>query len=133
MDANALDVHDYNLGVLAALIMGEGCIDQPSYTPRIRVKMADLPVVQWIHERFRGTLKPVQASNGRWMWEWYLGSVLALELLERLLPHLIGAKLRQAEILFELKNYPRKSETNQRLREELAQLKRISYEPNTTV
>jgi len=121
-----------NDGVLAGLIMGEGCIDYHS-TPRIRVKMADRPVVDWIQERYGGTSKPVVASTGRWMWEWYIGGSACLVLCERLIPLLIGSKARQADLLLIMSTFPAASATRKRLRAELSELKRISYAPDTAI
>ena len=125
-------VHDYNLGVLAGIIMGEGCLDLNHATPRLRVKMADRPVLDWIQERFPGIINTMRAKNGRWMWEWYLGGTKATSLLQDLQGHLVGSKARQAQILLDIRMYPTKSETFRRLKAELSQLKRISYEPHAT-
>lgn len=122
------------LAYMAGFVDGEGHLslhEQRSGAQRTRrlvpfvaISQKDPVCLQWVAEKFGGSLK----FNARGYWHWTLRNQAALDLLEALLPYLI-LKRPQAELLLtvRLRRYhkvPSTHEERQAVKRDLQELRR---------
>ena len=81
---------------LAGFVDGEGCVSyvkrdkRPSFRFEIRVSNTDLPVLEWIHQRFGGYLYQLKPAHLNWnpCFQWWIADKRAKELYSELKPYL---------------------------------------------
>ena len=84
---------------LAGFVDGEGCVSyvkrdkRPSFRFEIRISNTDLPVLEWIHQRFGGYLYRLRGSRfakRHWKpcFQWWIADKRAKELYSELKPYL---------------------------------------------
>jgi cytochrome c-type biogenesis protein CcmH/NrfF len=93
------------LAYFAGIVDGEGCFavhrhrQAGIYGMQLQVGNTDPQLMQWMHQRFGGTLKLERRANPKHqpVWRWWAASADLDVLLTRLIPYLI-CKKRQAEL-----------------------------------
>ena len=81
---------------LAGFVDGEGCVSyvkrdkRPSFRFEIRISNTDLPVLEWIHQRFGGYLYQLKPTHLNWnpCFQWWIADKRAKELYSELKPYL---------------------------------------------
>ena len=94
------------LAYLAGIVDGEGCISISTSRKhegcRLEVVNTDPRLIEWIHERFGGTirLRDDRPAHQKSIWYWFAGVQTAADILLALLPYLV-IKRAQATLLLE--------------------------------
>jgi hypothetical protein len=98
---------EVEIAYFAGIIDGEGCfslrpqvgLGDAVYVAALSVGNTDARLMQWIHQRFGGSLQLESRSNPKHqpVWRWVASSTDIDQILQRVLPYLV-VKQRQAEL-----------------------------------